>query len=51
MYQGFLILGDLGTKGIYSREDALERLKKLVPSKKARHEITVKMMERALIPA
>jgi len=50
MYRLFLSLGDLGTQGIYSREDALERLNKLVPSKKAKREAAVKMMEKELIP-
>ncbi len=45
MYQRFLSLGDLGTQGIYSHQDALERLKKLVPSKKARRAAMAKMME------
>jgi tetratricopeptide (TPR) repeat protein len=51
MYRDFLGLGDLGTQGIYSREDALQRLNKLVPNKKAKREAAVKMMEKELIPA
>jgi tetratricopeptide (TPR) repeat protein len=51
MYGRFLSQGDLGTQSIYSREDALDRLKKLVPSKKAKREAAVKMMEKELIPA
>ena len=53
MYREFLRLGDLGIRGIYSREDALARLDKLVPSKKAKPEAVVKLLEREkeLIPA
>jgi tetratricopeptide (TPR) repeat protein len=50
MYRLFLSLGDMGIQGIYSREDALERLNKLVPSKKAKREAAVKMMEKELVP-
>ncbi len=50
MYRHFLGLRDLETLSIYSREDALEKLNKLVPSKKARREAVVKRMEELLIP-
>jgi tetratricopeptide (TPR) repeat protein len=50
-YRLFLSLVDLGMQGIYSREDALARLNKLVPSKKARREAAVKVMEKQLIPS
>jgi len=48
-YRHFLSLVDLGMQGIYSREDALERLNKLVPNKKAKREAAVKVMEKELI--
>jgi hypothetical protein len=35
LYWDFLHLLDYGVQGIYSREDALARLKKLAPAKKA----------------
>ncbi len=42
MYQNFLNLQDLTVPSIYSREDALQRLNKLVPSKKARREAAMR---------
>jgi tetratricopeptide (TPR) repeat protein len=45
MYRGFLGLADLGARGIYSREDALKKLKKLLPTAKARREAALKAME------
>jgi hypothetical protein len=41
-YGLFLSVVDLGLQGIYSREDALKKLKRLVPSKKARRDVAVK---------
>ena len=43
-YQAFLRLLDLGVPSIYSRDDALVRLKKLVPSKDAKLKAAVKSM-------
>jgi tetratricopeptide (TPR) repeat protein len=45
MYRAFLSLADLGTRGIYSRKEALDRLNKLVPSKKARRQAALKIMD------
>ncbi len=52
VYRDFLSLVDLGVQGIYSREDALKRLRKLLRGKRARHEAAVKVMEqeKELIP-
>jgi hypothetical protein len=50
MYRRFLSLVDMGMQGIYSREEALERLRKLVPNKKARRQAAVRVMEKELIP-
>jgi tetratricopeptide (TPR) repeat protein len=52
LYQALLSLLDL-VQGIYSREDVRERLNKLVPSKKARREAVVKLLEQEdeLIPS
>jgi tetratricopeptide (TPR) repeat protein len=50
-YQSFLSLTDLETKGIYSREEALKKLKKLVPTKEVRRAAAVKVMERVLASA
>ena len=50
-YTNFLTLGNWKVKGIYSRRDALERLNRLVPSKSAKREAAVKMMEKDLISA
>jgi tetratricopeptide (TPR) repeat protein len=52
-YGFFLTLLDMGMQGIYTREEALERIKKLAPSKKARRAAAVKVLEKdkALIPA
>jgi tetratricopeptide (TPR) repeat protein len=50
-YQDFLSLTDLETKGLYSREDALKKLKKLVPTKEVRREAAVKVMARVLASA
>jgi tetratricopeptide (TPR) repeat protein len=52
VYRDFLSLVDLGVESIYSREDALKMLRKLLRGKKARHEAAVKVMEqeKELIP-
>jgi tetratricopeptide (TPR) repeat protein len=50
VYREFLSLHDLGVPSIYSRADALTRLKKLMPSKNARRRAVVKVMEKELIP-
>jgi hypothetical protein len=47
-YCEFLSLKDLGVPSIYSREEALKRLDKLMPSKRARREAAVKAMEGGL---
>jgi tetratricopeptide (TPR) repeat protein len=41
-YRDFLWILDLGAQGIYAREEALDRLKKLVPTKKAKHAAAVR---------
>lgn len=51
LYRELLSLGELGVQGIYSRQETLARLKKLVASKKARHEAVVRAMEKELIPS
>jgi hypothetical protein len=43
-YQTFLNLTDLGAASIYSREDALGKLNKLVHSKKAKRAALLKAM-------
>jgi tetratricopeptide (TPR) repeat protein len=50
LYQEFLSLPDMGAQGIYSREDALKKLNKLVPSKKAKREAAMRKVESELIP-
>jgi tetratricopeptide (TPR) repeat protein len=45
MYGDFISLVDLGERGIYSREDALKSMTKLVPSKKAKREAAVRKLE------
>jgi tetratricopeptide (TPR) repeat protein len=44
-YRYFLSLADLGIQSIYSHQDALEKLNKLVPNKKVRREAAVKVIE------
>src|SRR5207237_4426935 len=52
MYQNFLNLQDLGIPSIYSREHAMERLNKLVPSKKGRREAALsRVVDTELISA
>ncbi|SRR5216683_946963 len=53
MYLKLLSLPDMGIKGsIYSREEILKRVNKLVPTKKARREAVMRrMMEKELIPS
>ncbi len=51
-YQYFLGFLDLGIPSIYSRKDALEKLNKLMPSKKAQQEAALKrVVDRKLISA
>jgi tetratricopeptide (TPR) repeat protein len=51
VYQELLSLPDMGVQGIYSREDVLARLNKLLPSKRARREAAMRrVLERELIP-
>ncbi len=54
MYRSFLNLWDLGVRGIYARDDAQRRIKRLLPSKQARQDAAVqvmKSMKKKLIPS
>ena len=46
MYQELLGLLELGVTGIYSREDVVARLNKLVPSKKAKRQAAIRWLEK-----
>jgi hypothetical protein len=48
-YQELLGLLDLGVQGIYSREDVLERLNRLAPSKKAKHDAAIRRLEKEVV--
>ena len=54
MYRSFLNLWDLGVRGIYSRDEAQKRIKRLLPDKQARQDAAVKIMKsmkKELIPS
>ena len=44
-YRTFLSLADIGMQGIYSRDDALRRLRRLIPNEKAKRLMAAKLME------
>jgi tetratricopeptide (TPR) repeat protein len=48
-YRTFLSLIDIGMQGVYSREDALRRLRRLIPNKKAKRQMAAKLMEELVV--